>query len=63
MYVVVFVLFYCRRNRQFTGHISECMQFANVVVDVDGAEAFAKMVELQLLARLLRENTLYHHHV
>ena len=39
------------------------MQFANVVVDVDGAEAFAKMVELQLLARLLRENTLYHHHV
>ena len=39
------------------------MQFATALVDADGAEAFAIKVALQPLARLLRENALYHHKV
>ena len=57
----VFVPLYCRINRHLTPRIPELMQFATALVDADGAEAFAIKVALQPLARLLRENALYHH--
>ena len=60
MYEVVFAPLYCRINRHFTRHVPEFMQFATTLVDADGAEAFAIKVALQPLARLLRENALYH---
>ena len=63
MYEVVFAPLYCRINRHFTRHIPEFIQFATTLVDADGAEAFAIKVALQPLARLLRENALYHHEV
>ena len=63
MYEVVFAPLYCRINRHFTRHVPEFMQFATTLVDADGAEAFAIKVALQPLARLLRENALYHHEV
>ena len=37
------------------------IQFATALVDADGVEAFAIKVALQPLARLWRENALYHH--
>ena len=63
MYEVVFAPLYCRENRHVTRHIPEFIQFATIVVDADGAEAFAIKVTLQPLAPLLRENALYHHEV
>ena len=63
MYKVVLVLLYCRIYRHFTGHISEFMQFATILVDADGGEAFANKVAWQPLARLLRENALCDHEV
>ena len=58
-----FAPLYCRMNRHFPRHIPVFMQFATTLVDADGAEAFAIKVALQPLARLLRENALYHHEV
>ena len=63
MYGVVFVPLCCRINRHLTRRIPELIQFATALVDADGVEAFAIKVALQPLARLLRENALYHHEV
>ena len=60
MYEVVFAPLHCRINRHCTRHIPAFMQFATTLVDADRAEAFAIKVALQPLARLLRENALYH---